>query len=207
MSLRDTSGGLPTHKISTALFGIFKPLGFACAHAIYSYGSKSIYDERINNLARNDAGYMFLSVWLFVQCNSLMFVISQNKRYQLGLPRPDQSLSVVVDDFKNPKETKEGYVIYEYKGLAGEFNRSVRAIANYQEYLPLLVGTALCAGQVYPFPTFVLTLAQVFFRIIYQINYTRAAGGRQLGFAISQFALTMVESLTLHAAVKSLGWF
>jgi hypothetical protein len=119
---RDPDGGPSALPILGFTFGLAKPLSAVIANYIYQNGSKALYDAKLATVGDN--GYMFLSVYALSLLWPYLFAHSQGRRSVAGVPRPDQHLYVVVDDYKNPKETK-GYAIMEHAGLGGEFNRCV----------------------------------------------------------------------------------
>jgi hypothetical protein len=118
--LRDLDGGPSSLPVLGFTYAVLKPVSAIVANYIYQNGSKAWYDVRLT--AVGDGGYMFLSVYAISLLWPFLFAHSQGRRSIANVPRPDQHLYAVVDDYKNPKDIK-GYAIMDYQGPGGEFNR------------------------------------------------------------------------------------
>jgi hypothetical protein len=196
-------GGPPGVAIG-AILGVVKLISFVIASWVYSRHSDTA-QPRLDSLG--ELGFVYLSVYSLSFLVSLLFVHTQHYRHHLDLPRPDQALFKVTDNWKDPAAVPKGFAVMDDRGVAGSFNRSMRSYYNYLEYLPVLLTYAVLSGYVLPFPTFVTSLVVVFSRLVYCVGYTSRPLLRFPGFVVSNLALSVLESYTLIAGLRALGWW
>ena len=113
---------------------------------------------------------------------------------------PDQQVYQV----KGAEGSKLGYVLMDYDGDNGKFNRSQRAIQNYNETYPQALIYIVLAGFVYPREVMVLAGIYSFTRLTYAVGYTSSVDGRLGGFIISNLVIHALESLVGIIAYKLL---
>ena len=102
--------------------------------------------------------------------------------------------------------SKSGYVLLETQGPVGSYNRANRSLTHFVENsIPMALLIVLC-GDVFPFPTFVLTVLFAIGRMLHQSAYAAIGyGAHGLGFAISDCSKMAATMLCVFAADKSLG--
>jgi hypothetical protein len=117
------------------------------------------------------------------------------------LDRPDQHIYKVMDA-NAPDDAS--YVLMANTGAAGRFNRSMRAVANMDEGLPMyitgLLLSALCFGPCALLPA----LLTMYGRSKFAHGYKEYSGARFAGFFASVVAEHLTGSLVLIAALKGL---
>jgi len=182
---------------------VMKSIGLGVAVLIHRYGSSAAYNSRIRALG--ELGYIHLSIVVLSQGAFLLFLVNQEARVKLGLKRPDQALYKVVEDWKSPKKPVGYALLDDSTEAAGEFNRAGRGYLNYLEYLPGLLACVACAGSVYPFPTFVTSIAILLGRILFILGYRVSPKYRTGGFLVSMLGSAIIEGLALYGGFNAIS--
>jgi len=175
-------------------------IGLALAYAIYTFGSTQLYNQALNRIP-SDFGWMYLCMTLFSLLPALQTVLyCFDARWEVDFGVPDQQIFQVTGP--NYYDKSNQYVRLVRDGPLGRFNRAQRAYFNTLEFLPCLVGHALCSGVVFPFPTFVVVVGFFLSRMLYTHGYTNSKAGRLPGFVLSaDLFVPLLEGLTLLAAL------
>merc|ERR1712039_328611 len=94
-------------------------------------------------------------------------------------------------------------VILEDEGDCGKYNRANRSMHNFTEYAAQFVFLAFCAGQVFPFPTFVVVCVAAFGRVLHMLTYSASGfGPHEPGYLLWAASTVILEMLTLIAGIQ-----
>merc|ERR1719473_1741107 len=102
---------------------------------------------------------------------------------------------------------KDSVVILETEGGVGAYNRANRSLTHFIENsLPVILCLAL-AGNIFPFPSFVLAAVFTGGRILHQLGYAspKGYGAHAPGFLLAFIATMALEGLCLFVALSNLG--
>lgn len=198
----DESGFWNMVPMFSLLLFIPRFIGLGVAVAIFKMGSTSFYETNIERLDRTQQGWVFLSAVVFsFMCawvnNYPMLYKNMVMRMNSGNLRANMMIYKAADS--------QGYTVLETEGAIGSYNRANRSLTHFTENALPQVLCMLLAGQVFPFPTFVLTVVFAVGRILHQMGYSKGYGGHAVGFALSWLATSFLEMLVLFAALRSLN--
>ena len=167
----------------------------------YLPGHADLVATKFAFIHANQLGFVFLA-WYLVYLTRVYLMLNANgARGPAMLDRPDQHIYKVMDA-NAPDDAP--YVLMANTGAAGRFNRSMRAVANMDEGLPMyitgLLLSALCFGPCALLPA----LLTMYGRSTFANGYKESLGARGKGFFASVVAEHLTGSLVLIAALKGL---
>lgn len=181
-------------------------IGVFFAVALFKNGSTDGYTKAIDGMESSGQGWVFLSAvvismmtaWLnnypMLYKNMVMRLDSGNLRANMMIYKSTDAGS------------SSGYTVLETEGAIGSYNRANRSLTHFTENGIPFVVLMLLGGQVFPFPTFVLTVVFAVGRMLHQMGYASSGyGGHTVGFMLSWFSSGFLEMLVLLAGMKSLG--
>eukprot|EP00444_Apocalathium_aciculiferum_P029035 CAMPEP_0183434090 /NCGR_PEP_ID=MMETSP0370-20130417/61807_1 /TAXON_ID=268820 /ORGANISM="Peridinium aciculiferum, Strain PAER-2" /LENGTH=230 /DNA_ID=CAMNT_0025620589 /DNA_START=66 /DNA_END=756 /DNA_ORIENTATION=+ len=187
---------MPVPAMYAMFSSVLGSMGVGIGFAIYKFGATSKFDGKIDALAKNDLGWVYLGLAALKQTQFLINVNLGVNRKEAKINVPDQQV------YKAHGATT--YVLMEQEGALGCFNRAQRALQNYLEQLPGFLAFFFSAGYVFPFPTFVMTLLFGGCRVSAAVGYTKAAKERMAGNIASSLVMETFQGLVLLAGVKAL---
>ena len=184
---------------------LFLLVGTGISYGIYSFGSKSLYDERIAIVKQWDLQWGFLSALL------LSVLVAYLNYYPLrfkGAIMLASSANLRANQFiyVNAAEgSNKGRVILIQEGDEGLYNRANRTLHHFVENsIHVVLAIGLCSF-VFPFPTFVLASMIIVFRLIYTVSYTNGGYGLHFpGFFAFTFTVNALNGLLLITAIKAM---
>eukprot|EP00569_Conticribra_weissflogii_P008741 CAMPEP_0171368492 /NCGR_PEP_ID=MMETSP0879-20121228/6753_1 /TAXON_ID=67004 /ORGANISM="Thalassiosira weissflogii, Strain CCMP1336" /LENGTH=183 /DNA_ID=CAMNT_0011876667 /DNA_START=42 /DNA_END=593 /DNA_ORIENTATION=- len=172
--------------------------GFIANQAIVK--SNEAAKVKISLVAENDLGYLYAALIVLKIGQFLMASNAGNTRKYAKIHPPDQHVYQV----KGAEGSKLGYVLMDYDGANGRFNRAQRAILNYQEIYPQTLAYILASGFVYPKEVFVLTTMFAILRVVSALGYTASVERRLMGFLGSNLVVSIMEVLVGIIAYKTI---
>jgi len=190
---------VPTWCVHLVFICVGVAVGQAAAWPIYHHVADHRVPSKLQSLGSQDLGWLYLAVYVLKTGSVLLNIQATSWRRKARINVPDQHVYKV---WTPPGGPALPYVMFETEGDLGRFNRSQRAVQNYQEYLPGVLVTAVMAGYVFPFPVFILTLVYVASRMVMAVRYTESSDGRKAGFILSLLVSLMLDGLLLLVAYK-----
>merc|ERR1740124_315295 len=185
-------------------------IGFGIASAIYSYGNKSLYQEKITAVSSDESYWVFLGLVVFGRMIAFVNLVPASYKKDLqGNIRSNPFFYKKInndDDGKGSSSSSSSseMVVFAEEGNIGKYNRANRSIHHMVENFGGFVAGIVLAGSVFPFPTFVLACLFSLGRILHQIGYTKKYGGHAPGFLISVVIATpTLEGLLLLVFLKA----
>mmetsp|Transcript_16846 Transcript_16846/g.36503 ORF Transcript_16846/g.36503 Transcript_16846/m.36503 type:complete len:212 (+) Transcript_16846:65-700(+) len=157
-------------------------------------------DSKIAILSEYDLGYLYLAAFVLKLGQFAMGINLACARKASKVNVPDQQVYQV----KGAEGSKLGYVLLEYDGVIGKFNRAQRAVQNYNESFPQNALYVLLGGLVYPREVSALVTFFAVARLFSAIGYTGSADGRMAGFLIANLSISVVEALVVISGCRSL---
>lgn len=206
------SNGIPVKSTATpegvpvlVLASVFNLGVSTIGGAIAYYGlygrSKAAADAKIAVLAENDLGWLYaVGVLAFKLGNFLIGLNLAMARKESKVNVPDQQVYQV----KGAAGSKLGYVLMEYDGALGRFNRAQRGLQNYNEHLPVFLMYYLLGGYVLPFEASMIACFYVTMRCVSAVGYTKGADGRVGGVLAAFVGMSTLEALVVISGVKAL---
>jgi len=191
---------LPVPVLYSVMTTVFICIGLAIAFAIYTFGSTSKYDSKIDTLAAGDLGWAYLAMLVMKIFGTMTAVNLGVARQESKVNVPDQQVYKVYTSSEKPL----GYVLMESEGVLGRFNRAQRALQNNVEVAPAFLVNFLLAAYVFPFPAFVAATWYGLCRLVYAIGYTRDPKSRIAGTMLAQFGNQAIEGMVLFAGAKAI---
>lgn len=191
---------MPVPVLYTVMNTIFICVGLSIAFAIYTFGSTSRYDSKIDTLATGDLGWAYLAMLV-------MKIFSAATNVNLGVARQESKVNVPdqqVYKVHTGSEKPLGYVLMEKEGVLGRFNRAQRALQNNVEVMPAFLANFLLGAYVFPFPAFVAATWYGLCRLVYAIGYTRDPKSRIAGTMLAQIGNQSIEGMVLLAGAKAI---
>eukprot|EP00930_Biecheleria_cincta_P061582 TRINITY_DN47148_c0_g1_i1.p1 TRINITY_DN47148_c0_g1~~TRINITY_DN47148_c0_g1_i1.p1 ORF type:complete len:232 (-),score=33.06 TRINITY_DN47148_c0_g1_i1:81-722(-) len=190
----------PVPALYAGFTTVFGGIGFGIGYAVYKLGATAKYDAKIDTLAKQDLGWIYLglvaSKLTFVTINTNLGI----RRKAAKVNVPDQHVYQVHTGSKPAL----GYVLMESQGVLGAFNRAQRALQNYLEALPNYLATFFAAGYVFPFPTFITSIIFGASRMAAAIGYTAEPNGRMAGNIFGTLLQDILQGFIILAGVKAL---
>merc|ERR1719343_39120 len=157
--------------------------------------------EKLELLAHYDLGYLYVAVLLLKLGQLAMGINMATARIRARIHPPDQQVYKV----KGAEGSKLGYVLMDYSGDNGKFNRAQRAIQNYNETFPHVLVCLVLTGFVYPKEVMIIAGIYSLTRLTYAVGYTSSADGRLGGFVISNIVIYALDSPVGMIAYKLLA--
>ena len=157
-------------------------------------------DAKIAILSEYDFGYLYMAAFILKLGQFSMGINLGSARKESKVNVPDQQVYQV----KGAEGSKLGYVLLEYDGVIGRFNRAQRAVQNYNETFPQNALYILLGGFVYPKEVMVLATIFAVARVVSAIGYTGGADGRLGGFMLSNVAVTIIEALVVISGYRAI---
>mmetsp|Transcript_10939 Transcript_10939/g.20441 ORF Transcript_10939/g.20441 Transcript_10939/m.20441 type:complete len:214 (+) Transcript_10939:305-946(+) len=151
-------------------------------------------------IAKYDLEYLYFTAIILKLGQFVMGIICGQARKQSKVHPPDQHVYKV----KGAEGSKLGYVLMEYEGDHGKFNRAQRAVQNYNETFPQTALYIVLGGFVYPKEVMVLAAIYSLSRVMSAIGYTNSTEGRMGGFIFSNVSVVMIEALVAITAYRTL---
>ena len=180
-------------------------IGLAIAFAIYSFGSTTKFDARIESIVQNDLHWVFAAITVLGRCVALinaypMVFKSLIMKGNSGNLRSNPFIYKAIG-----KQPADNVVILDGEGDVGAYNRANRSLHHMVENFAVVLAGLFAAGQIFPFPVFVCVCVFAAGRSLHQIGYTSGYGGHGAGFAISTLATVTIEGLCTLVALKGFG--
>lgn len=157
-------------------------------------------DLKLEIIAKHDLGYLYLAAIILKLGQFAMGINCGEARKHSKVHPPDQHVYKV----KGAEGSKLGYVLMEYEGEHGKFNRAQRAVQNYNETFPQTALYAMLGGFVYPKEVMVLVAIFSLSRVMSAIGYTKSTEGRMGGFIFSNCTVVIMEALVAITAYRTM---
>jgi len=157
-------------------------------------------DSKIAILSEYDLGYLYLAAYILKLGQTIMGVNLGSVRKESKVNVPDQQVYQV----KGAEGSKLGYVLLEYEGVVGKFNRAQRAVQNYNETFPQNVLFILLGGLIYSKEVMVLVTIFAVARCVSAIGYTCSVDRRLPGFIFSNLSITVIEALVVISGYRAI---
>jgi len=183
----------------TMITTVFTVITFAIAYyAVVKNNDKG--DAKIAIVSEYDLGYLYLAAFILKIGQHIMNINLGSIRKEAKVNVPDQHVYQV----KGAEGSKLGYVLLEYDGLMGKFNRAQRAIMNYNETYAQNVLYILLSGIIYSKEVCIICTIFACTRVLYAIGYTYSVNGREAGFMLSLLTAGVIEGLVVIAGYKAI---
>mmetsp|Transcript_62170 Transcript_62170/g.98147 ORF Transcript_62170/g.98147 Transcript_62170/m.98147 type:complete len:222 (-) Transcript_62170:62-727(-) len=196
--------GVSVPQLYAGITSIMGGIGFGIGYAVYRFGATAKYDAKIDILAKQDLGWVYLG---FAATKFTHLAINTNlgmRRKEARINVPDQQVyKVHLGTQAKSMKLELGYVLMEQDGVLGAFNRAQRALQLYLENLPHFLASFFVAGYVFPFPTFVTGMCIACSRTAGAIGYTTDPNGRMAGGMFSSLMTTVLEGFIVLAGAKA----
>lgn len=177
--------------VSVAPFVIFQTVppavGLTVATVVYKFGSYSLPSN----------GWPYLSLFVLGRTISVVNMLPMLWKQQIM----DKG-NIRSNPFIYGEEGK--YVTFVEEGNVGKYNRANRSLHHMIENFGVVVAGIYATSQVFPFPTFVLTVIFGIGRILHSIGYTKGYGTHAPGFMLATIATASIEGMCLFVALKAL---
>lgn len=157
-------------------------------------------DAKIAMISEYDLGYLYIAAFILKIGQHIMSMNLGTIRKEAKVNVPDQHVYQV----KGAEGSKLGYVLLEYDGVMGKFNRAQRAIMNYNESYAQNTLYILLSGFIYPKEVAIICTIFACTRVIYAVGYTHSVDGREAGFMLSLMTAGVIEGLVVLAGYKAL---
>jgi uncharacterized membrane protein YecN with MAPEG domain len=167
--------------------------GLLAAWLIFTYGATAVYRSRLALIAEYDLGYLFLAIILLRIAHDAMVLHGFWWRVRVQISRPSQYVYKVFGKGGDPRPAAEDqFVLMTDEGSYGAFNRAMRAVANFEQYLPIQIAMTVAAGFVFSLPVLIVTAVAVVGRLLYMVGYARRVAGRRTGYVLAHIVPTSV---------------
>jgi len=207
------ANGMPvvSGKASSSLVGVIKLMlvsavslliGTAIAFAIYSQGKTTKYDERIKQVYESESYWVYAAIVVLGRTITFINLYPSIFKKRIMLPKSGNIRSNPFIYKMIGEKASENAIIFDGEGDVGAYNRANRSLHHLVENFGALIAGLFTAGQVFPFPTFVLVCGFCVGRLAHQMGYTTGYGGHALGYVLSLIASSTIEGLLFVVVLK-----
>mmetsp|Transcript_12174 Transcript_12174/g.27520 ORF Transcript_12174/g.27520 Transcript_12174/m.27520 type:complete len:216 (-) Transcript_12174:47-694(-) len=199
--------GLPVPKMkASAKFAltvnvVFLVISQVLAWPVYFLGAKGKYDGKIDVVAKNELGWLYLGLWIISLAKDFVSWNAMVTRHAACVMQPNMYGYKVMTASGTPAMP---YVLLEMDGEVGRANRAQRGIDNLMEYLALYLAALFAVGYVFPFVAFINICMMVVSRVLYAVTYTKAADARQGPVSLFFLCKAMLDGLVVVIFVEAL---
>jgi len=176
-------------------------IGYAIATAVFSYGNRDMYAQRITDAAIEDAHWVHLAIVIFGRMIALINFVPM--AFKNGLSGNIRSNPFIYKVVSTDDDTKD--VVFDSEGNNGRYNRANRSVHHMVENFGAFIAGTVVVGGIFPFPVFVLVCLFAVGRIVHQFGYMKGYGKHAPGFLISMLVSVTMEGLSLLVFLKGSG--
>ena len=215
---RNAKTGLPTidsgeassNQVKTIIVSlifnvIFLGIGYGIVYLIYSNGSTSLYDSRIDKVKAYHGQYFMAYLILFEL--TVLWLNLYPMVFKAAIMRRDDGnlrANMFIYKLATDKSDEKSAIVLHEDGDIGNYNRANRSIYHFLENSLPFVASLPLTFFMFPFPTFVLTCMFCLGRIVYQIGYTsKGYGGHVIGFMLDRISTYTLTALLLFTFIKT----
>jgi hypothetical protein len=200
-------------KMVVALPIISRLVGLGIAFLIVMFASRESKAEyclnamaAFNASGQRNGAYVFFSAVLFSLLTFWLNFYPMIPKARVMLKNKGIRPNMYIFKANNPAGAPTTpCVILEEEGDCGKYNRANRSMHHFAEYAAGCVFTAICAGLVFPFPTFILIIIIAIGRVWHQVAYSNNGYGAHAGgFALFMVGYCTLEMLSLMGGVQQL---
>jgi len=199
-----TTGGMGKANLFVVyamLQTVFTVIGAGVGFAIVTVSAPAGVLRRLDVIGEYDLGALYL---LLVCMFYTFHMISANMgthRRETRVNVPDQHAYRV---YGPGQPWDSALVLMNDDGDFGKFNRGQRALANFEEMLPMFLAEAMAAGFVFPWVVMTMGIVACLGRLKGAVDYARDRKARTKGNMLSFFMHGMINGLVLFVGIMAI---
>merc|ERR1711904_420662 len=149
--------------------GVFGILGIGLGLAIIYVAASADVLKRLDVIAEYGLGPLYLVLVCFFYTFQMMSANMGMHRRETRVNNPDQH---AYRAYAPGQPWDNTMVLMNDEGSFGKFNRGQRALANFEETLPLFLAEAMAAGVVFPWIVMVMGIVACLGRLKGAVDYS-----------------------------------